>query len=447
MLPIIEFLKVFSGMLRSGKMSYSDALTRFRAQFGRPPDGLELSSIRKEVEKRPSNVFDLTGKQIDTSKPIIGGKNVAETEAQIKARMIKENRSNVQKSYLRQLDKKIMDEMDMTAKEMENMSSTALDDLRRNADPVGMKKQFDEITEGRGLGDFADDPDFFKDDYASGGLARVGMVGGGPVWKKFIEGLFMKASNDIRLGKGKWAGLNQDQWIKQHDDLTKMLKKWEMSGRKGLPEGASEFLGMNDLQVSKAIKDAEKQVLSKPKKTLEGIKKEGTIDISDPEVADEFTTFIKESDLKGYKDLEQKIEFPTLKKMPKSSQTDDLSQEIKKGVEDVMKDTSDEGLKRSIETDNLKLEFPGISDEMIDNILADTNPQRIAEVKQTMREALEMGKKGMSPDEIIKMFKDTTRTKQASGGIAGQLHLNEGGRASFTKGGKVSSGLANILGV
>ena len=37
--------------------------------------------------------------------------------------------------------------------------------------------------------------------------------------------------------------------------------------------------------------------------------------------------------------------------------------------------------------------------------------------------------------------------KHASGGIAGQLHLNEGGRASFTKGGKVSSGLANILGV
>jgi len=37
--------------------------------------------------------------------------------------------------------------------------------------------------------------------------------------------------------------------------------------------------------------------------------------------------------------------------------------------------------------------------------------------------------------------------KHASGGIAGQLHLNQGGRASFTKGGKVSSGLAHILGV
>ena len=35
----------------------------------------------------------------------------------------------------------------------------------------------------------------------------------------------------------------------------------------------------------------------------------------------------------------------------------------------------------------------------------------------------------------------------ASGGLAGQLHLNQGGRASFTKGGKVSSGLSHILGV
>ena len=258
--------------------------------------------------------------------------------------------------------------------------------------------------------DFSDDGDFDPGGMASGGLARVGMVGGGPVWKKFIEGLFMKASNDIRLGKGKWAGLNQDQWIKQHDDLTKMLKKWEMSGRKGLPEGASEFLGMNDLQVSKAIKDATSEVeinkvlnqaydevaggsgfsddykmaadqlsdsiaeqlgknfddlsqtqqtqiqnialkrttqdlkkrLSQPTKTLEGIKKEGTIDISDPEVADEFTKFMKESDPKGYKDLEQKIQ-----------------------LED---------------------------------------------------------------------FDVTDRKKNASGGIAGQLHLNQGGRAKFQDG-------------
>ena len=91
----------------------------------------------------------------------------------------------------------------------------------------------------------------------------------------------------------------------------------------------------------------------------------------------------------------------------------------------------------------LRGEFPGINDEMIRNILADKNPQRIAEVKQTMREAFKMQEKGMSPDDIIKIFKDTTRTKQASGGIAGQLHMNEGGRVPMIFGG--SAGLKAMI--
>ena len=67
--------------------------------------------------------------------------------------------------------------------------------------------------------------------------------------------------------------------------------------------------------------------------------------------------------------------------------------------------------------EDLKKEFPGISDENVRLILADTNPQRIAEVKQTMREAMEMEKKGMSVDDIINAFKNSNRTKQADGGI------------------------------
>ena len=50
------------------------------------------------------------------------------------------------------------------------------------------------------------------------------------------------------------------------------------------------------------------QNLSKPTKTLEGIKKTGVVDISDPDVAEEFTKFMKETDPKGYKDMEQKIQ-------------------------------------------------------------------------------------------------------------------------------------------
>ena len=47
---------------------------------------------------------------------------------------------------------------------------------------------------------------------------------------------------------------------------------------------------------------------SKPTKTLEGIEKTGTINISDPNVADEFTRFMKETDPKGHKKIEEIVE-------------------------------------------------------------------------------------------------------------------------------------------
>ncbi len=74
--------------------------------------------------------------------------------------------------------------------------------------------------------------------------------------------------------------------------------------------------------------------------------------------------------------------------------------------------------------EELRIEFPGITDEMIDNILMDTNQQRIAEVKQTMREALEMQNKGMNSDQIIEVFTKTPRSKNADGGRPRSTGLN-----------------------
>ena len=65
----------------------------------------------------------------------------------------------------------------------------------------------------------------------------------------------------------------------------------------------------------------------------------------------------------------------------------------------------------------LKIKYPGISDELIAKIMADDNPQRIAEVMATMDEAFKMMGKGMSTDEILKTFKTTPRTKNAGGGL------------------------------
>ena len=47
---------------------------------------------------------------------------------------------------------------------------------------------------------------------------------------------------------------------------------------------------------------------SEPTETLKGMKDTGTIDISDPTIAEEFTTFLKENDPEAYKNLEQKIQ-------------------------------------------------------------------------------------------------------------------------------------------
>ena len=70
----------------------------------------------------------------------------------------------------------------------------------------------------------------------------------------------------------------------------------------------------------------------------------------------------------------------------------------------------------------IKTKFKGvISDDLLNQILIDDNPQRKAEVIATIEQGLTMQEKGMAPEEIINIIKNTTRTKQADGGIAGLI--------------------------
>ena len=63
-----------------------------------------------------------------------------------------------------------------------------------------------------------------------------------------------------------------------------------------------------DVLSNNMAKMRELKKLSKPEKTLQSMKEGKGINISDPEIADEFGRFMKETDPKGYKELEQKIE-------------------------------------------------------------------------------------------------------------------------------------------
>ena len=53
--------------------------------------------IMNRTKGKTGEVLDLTGRRIDTSRPIMGGKNVAETEAQVKARLLKTQKETLER--------------------------------------------------------------------------------------------------------------------------------------------------------------------------------------------------------------------------------------------------------------------------------------------------------------------------------------------------------------
>ena len=64
--------------------------------------GMEEQTLAKNLKtaltpQKTGDVLDLTGKKIDTSKPISGGKNVPETEAQILERLNRQNKESVER--------------------------------------------------------------------------------------------------------------------------------------------------------------------------------------------------------------------------------------------------------------------------------------------------------------------------------------------------------------
>jgi hypothetical protein len=64
-----------------------------------------------------------------------------------------------------------------------------------------------------------------------------------------------------------------------------------------------------------------------------------------------------------------------------------------------------------------------IDNDFLQKIMVDDNPMRKAEILATIDEAMKMQEKGMSPQEIMDIMKNTTRTKQADGGSIGLNYL------------------------
>jgi len=121
--------------------------------------------------------------------------------------------------------------------------------------------------------------------------------------------------------------------------------------------------------------------------------------------------------LEGLMKLANKIA-PGSTKIGQTSKTMAPKTELKQAIAGFQKREAAAKLKEMI-----KKKYEGrIDDKLLNQILVDDNPQRIAEVLATIDEGLIMQGKGMGPDEIINAFKESwKRKKQASGGLAGML--------------------------
>jgi hypothetical protein len=91
----------------------------------------------------------------------------------------------------------------------------------------------------------------------------------------------------------------------------------------------------------------------------------------------------------------------------------------------------------------LQDKYPGITDDLLNKILIDDNPQRKAEVLATIDEAFRMLEKGKGPREIINIFQKTPRTKNAEGGIT-RVPFKMGRRAFLKIMGGVGAGIGAL---
>jgi len=134
----------------------------------------------------------------------------------------------------------------------------------------------------------------FADYKAAGGSKRAG--GPKDPIKDAIENASPGYTGDLKYDAQILADdLAEQRFGKEFDDLTQRQQV-------DLYDEAYRALSENRATYIK------NKNLSKPTKTLEGIKNTGTINISDPNVAEEFARFMKETDPKGHRKIEEIVE-------------------------------------------------------------------------------------------------------------------------------------------
>ena len=220
-----------------------------------------------------------------------------------------------------------------------------------------------------------------------------------PEFIKFVEQLIIKASNQIRRGQGLFKKLTEKQRIVQHENLTKLATNFQKN--KKFDKSFNEYFGI-DAEKAFIEAQAKAERLGKGKNwKKKEVKAQAQELVSDKVVAKAYDEVFYQKPVSG----DYKYDADVL--------AESIAEQLGKVYDDL----------------------PQAQQFEIYNIA-------LKRVQQDLKFNMDKNKILKDVEQKMKLsdFDVTGKKGHAAGGIAGQLHLNQGGRARF-QGGQLASGL------
>ncbi len=255
---------------------------------------------------KKADVLDMEGNKIPEGSGIMGGKAVPGTSDREKVR------NEMKKKY--GFTDERLDEIENT-----QFDEKIGDDLLREDDERIIKERLEKQNKDsvQRFKNKMDDPEEFAD----GG--RIGLLAGSvPKVLKLLKNKkrVQQAVDDIfPTGDYKYDAQMAADALVENNPKTfggKLYEDLDMDTQMEVYGAVLQPI-TNNMAKQMQLKRA-----TRPEKTLQSMKEGKGIDMSDPEIADEFTTFMKERDPEGYKKLEQTVELSNFKTKGRKENSD-----------------------------------------------------------------------------------------------------------------------------
>jgi hypothetical protein len=290
------------------------------------------------------------------------------------------------------------------------------------------------------------------EEFADGGITRTKFATGGK-GKKILD-IIKKANKDLK-GKKSMETVNPktgevtvaDEFVTTSEQ---QLNKKRQLTREEI-EDYEEQLGDSETWMSEGTVEEAKNALKRSKAEEAYYYRQYKAGKLDPEPGENSQSRMRflrkkaeEAEMTGDRRLISSDEMDELSDLESTYLNDvDEAYGIDTAIKKEMKKAMEEGVQKTnrmtelgldpssskdydkfLEMESIKQKYGNvIDDNLLQQILVDDNPQRKAEVLASIDEAIKMQQRGIAPEEIINIIKNTTRTKQAKGGSVGLNYL------------------------